>query len=129
LLNWAFKNLINNNSITKSMKSDKNTNNDDPKSFPGYPPYPAGEDIYNAADKIADVDSSDEIKKIIPLKDGEWNEKSYNDSLTGEDLDVPGSELDDAEEAIGSEDEENNYYSLGGDNHESSEEENTDLVN
>ncbi len=35
-----------------------------------------------------------------------------------EDLDVPGSDLDDAQEEIGSEDEENNYYSLGGDDHE-----------
>ena len=33
------------------------------------------------------------------------------------DEDVPGSELDDADEAIGEEDEENNYYSLGGDDH------------
>jgi hypothetical protein len=32
---------------------------------------------------------------------------------TGEDLDVPGSEADDANENIGEEDEENNYYSLG----------------
>jgi hypothetical protein len=29
----------------------------------------------------------------------------------GEDLDVPGAELDDSAEAIGEEDEENNYYS------------------
>jgi hypothetical protein len=35
-----------------------------------------------------------------------------------DELDVPGSELDDAQEMIGSEDEENNFYSLGGDNHE-----------
>jgi hypothetical protein len=33
----------------------------------------------------------------------------------GSDLDVPGSDLDDAQEEVGSEDEENNYYSLGGD--------------
>ena len=33
-------------------------------------------------------------------------------------LDVPGSELDNSEEKIGSEDEENNYWSLGGENHE-----------
>ena len=39
-----------------------------------------------------------------------------------EDLDVPGAELDDTQEAIGSEDEENNYYSLGGDDHEDLEE-------
>jgi hypothetical protein len=34
---------------------------------------------------------------------------------TGDDLDVPGAEVDDANEDIGEEDEENNYYSLGGD--------------
>jgi hypothetical protein len=33
-------------------------------------------------------------------------------------LDIPGTELDDADEEIGEEDEENNYYSLGGDDHE-----------
>ena len=32
-------------------------------------------------------------------------------------LDVPGSELDDESEKSGNEDEENNYYSLGGDDH------------
>lgn len=31
--------------------------------------------------------------------------------LTGEDLDIPGAELDDANEQIGGEDEENNMYS------------------
>jgi hypothetical protein len=31
------------------------------------------------------------------------------------DIDVPGSELDDKSEMLGSEDEENNSYSLGGD--------------
>jgi hypothetical protein len=40
----------------------------------------------------------------------------------GEDLDVPGAELDDADEVIGEEDEENNYYSLGGDDHDDLEE-------
>lgn len=38
------------------------------------------------------------------------------------DLDIPGSELDDNNESIGEEDEENNYYSLGGDRHEAQEE-------
>jgi hypothetical protein len=42
--------------------------------------------------------------------------------FSGQDLDVPGSELDDDKEEIGSEDEENNSYSLGGDNHEDLEE-------
>ncbi|HEY9044302.1 MAG TPA: hypothetical protein VIN08_00315 [Ohtaekwangia sp.] len=38
------------------------------------------------------------------------------------DLDIPGSELDDRDEAIGSEDEENNSYSVGGDRQENLEE-------
>jgi hypothetical protein len=39
-----------------------------------------------------------------------------------EELDIPGTELDDENEVLGEEDEENNYYSLGGDNHENLEE-------
>jgi hypothetical protein len=39
-----------------------------------------------------------------------------------DDLDIPGTELDDESEAIGEEDEENNYYSLGGDRHGGGEE-------
>ncbi len=42
--------------------------------------------------------------------------------FTGRDLDIPGAELDDESEAVGSEDEENNSYSIGGDNHENLEE-------
>ena len=42
--------------------------------------------------------------------------KKHN--LSGKDLDVPGSELDEAQEATGNEDEENNYYSLGGEENE-----------
>ena len=39
------------------------------------------------------------------------NEISSLDDVTGEDLDIPGAELDDANEEIGEEDEENNGYS------------------
>lgn len=42
--------------------------------------------------------------------------------FTGGDLDVPGSEDDDAQEQVGSEDEENNSYSLGSDRHRDLEE-------
>ncbi len=45
-------------------------------------------------------------------EDGVKNEKDYTDELSGDDWDVPGSELDNKEEANGNEDEENNYYSL-----------------
>ncbi|MCE7053589.1 hypothetical protein LZF95_02790 [Algoriphagus sp. AGSA1] len=38
-------------------------------------------------------------------------EREREVDFTGEDMDVPGSELDDDQEEIGSEDEENNFYS------------------
>jgi hypothetical protein len=44
--------------------------------------------------------------------------------FSGKDLDVPGAELDDAQEKKGSEDEENNSYSIGGDAHDKLEETN-----
>lgn len=43
-------------------------------------------------------------------------------NFDGDELDIPGVELDDEQEGVGSEDEENNYYSLGGDRHENLEE-------
>ena len=55
--------------------------------------------------KQARLDNEDE--------DGEpLNEGSLSNSHSGEDLDVPGAEDDDANEQIGEEDEENNDYSL-----------------
>ena len=41
-----------------------------------------------------------------------------NEDISGKDLDIPGSEFDDAAEDIGEEDEENNSYSLGGDTYD-----------
>jgi len=88
--------------------------------FPGYPQYPDKEDIYNKFDKEFDIDPEDISKKknrISVDTSTELNEKDFNDDQTGEDLDIPGSELDNQQETIGSEDEENNYYSIGGDDH------------
>ena len=42
------------------------------------------------------------------------NERGFGEERSGKDLDVPGSEADNANESIGEEDEENNNYSLGG---------------
>jgi hypothetical protein len=152
-------------------------NNDKNQSFPGYPHYPAKDDITNAGNNSgkeelaeervyrenktdnfdtresdtqfvsgtdADVTSEDlrmldAAEQNMDTPDSEnlmassldsvdddgdpLNEdSSLADDMTGEDLDVPGSGDDDADERIGEEDEENNYYSLGGDNHESQEE-------
>jgi hypothetical protein len=46
-------------------------------------------------------------------EDGEFLNEGTGAGDIGSDLDVPGSEVDDDNEAIGEEDEENNYYSLG----------------
>lgn len=67
------------------------------------------EDIYDRSQKAINIHQS---KEKDELKDAE-----LNDDLMGDDLDVPGSDLDDEEEIIGTEDEENNYYSIGGDEH------------
>lgn len=81
--------------------------------------YPPSEDIYNNAEEVQDIDVDDTTKrKPRNEPEGAMNEKSFKDDVTGSDLDVPGSELDDVEEKAGREDEENNSYSLGGDNHD-----------
>ena len=91
--------------------------------LPGYPLYPASEDIFNQNQVVENIDPEDISKIKEPIKtDVDKNrELAFEDDVSGTNLDVPGSELDDDDEAIGSEDEENNYYSLGGDNHDNLE--------
>lgn len=88
--------------------------------LPGYPLYPIGEDIFSKSKEEGNINPED-ISKTKELsendKAGKNNEKDFVENQSGGDLDVPGSELDDEQENIGSEDEENNYYSLGGDGH------------
>jgi hypothetical protein len=97
--------------------------------LPGYPLYPAGEDIFNKSKEERNINPED-ISKTKELnennKDGKNNEKDFVEDRSGSDLDVPGSELDDEQEKIGSEDEENNYYSLGGDDHDDLDEDKGD---
>ncbi|WP_245803578.1 hypothetical protein [Algoriphagus marinus] len=91
--------------------------------LPGYPLYPPSEDIYSQGKKEMNLNPEDLSKNKSPNeKRRPLNEKDFEDDMSGDDLDVPGSELDDQQESVGSEDEENNYYSLGGDNHEDLEE-------
>ena len=91
-----------------SKKSKPNTSED--KKFP-LPIYKKEDDIYNQ-------------EKEEPFEEEQPGKRIDNkaDKNPGEDLDIPGAELDDIDEEIGEEDEENNYYSLGGDNHEDLEE-------
>jgi len=85
--------------------------------------YPSSEDIYNKFHEETELNPEDISQKKTANEKVEFiNEKNFDTDKTGSDLDVPGSELDDQQENIGSEDEENNYYSLGGDNHNDLEE-------
>lgn len=87
-------------------------------SFEGYPQYPPSDDIYSQVKQETELNPDDISKKKTPTEEvGTSNEKSFDEDMSGDDLDVPGSELDDQQESVGSEDEENNYYSLGGDDH------------
>lgn len=90
-------------------KKTKRDNSDD-KKFP-LPIYKKEDDIYSK-------------EKEEPLEEEQPGKKIVNkaDKSPGEDLDIPGTELDNADEEIGEEDEENNYYSLGGDDHDDLEE-------
>lgn len=110
-------------SYSKKHANTNLINNSENLKFSGYPLYPPADDIYNHGKKEMDLDPNDLSKKKSPNEaPGTANEKEFKNHMTGEDLDVPGSELDDEQENIGSEDEENNYYSLGGDDHNDLEE-------
>jgi hypothetical protein len=173
------ENTIPENSTTKPMDSKKDVaNSNDAKTdqdFPGYPHYPAKDDIMDERTDSHRVDvdvenlpnsknttglnqrfattgedekkrnamapqpgSGDDDLGLKPGTDADVNEddlaalnatddeigspQNVSNEDINTDLDVPGSELDDANEEIGEEDEENNYYSLGGDQHQNLDE-------
>jgi hypothetical protein len=99
-----------------NFSTEKNATNSE--NLEGYPHYPDSEDIYSQQKEEKDIDPEDITKKKAPNeKEGGRNEKSFKNHMSGDDLDIPGGDLDDQEEQAGNEDEENNFYSLGGDNH------------
>ncbi len=86
---------------------------------------PGSEDIYNNSTQEADIDPANTDALKTPNEENEIesvDENRFKLDETGNGLDIPGAELDNEEEAVGSEDEENNYYSIGGDNHTDLEE-------
>jgi len=98
--------------MSKKNKAKTNRFTEDEK-FP-LPIYKKGDDIYNQENEESLDDEGNAAKR-----------RRGKDEGPGEDLDVPGAELDDSAEEIGEEDEENNYYSLGGDAHDDLEEDKT----
>lgn len=148
----------------------------DDEQFPGYPHYPAKDDIMSPnsdmervpldvenltpsgkylnskqdknstanqppADAVSSTDEEDitaatgtegDVTRddLIALGGTRYSDNDLQNNVRtnvvdGEDLDIPGAELDNPNEEIGEEDEENNYYSLGGDRHENLEEDPT----
>jgi hypothetical protein len=111
----------------KNLKTDKELSSakENEEEFPGYPAYPASEDIMNQEEE-EDLDV-EKITGSSRLNNEIAREKGVDPADFDESLDIPGAELDDNEEAIGEEDEENNFYSLGGERHEDLEENNDNL--
>lgn len=116
----ADEELANSRSISsRSVKPDETNDNtrnesDDIKIVRGTDADVTKEDLRNLGARNEDQDlGDDEMMHGSARVDDVSNE---------EDLDVPGSDLDDDDEELGEEDEENNYYSIGGDRHENLEE-------
>ena len=81
------------------------------------------EDLTLTPGTEADVTRDDLLALGGPrFSDNDLQSNARPASVGGDDLDIPGAELDNQNEEIGEEDEENNYYSLGGDRHENLEE-------
>lgn len=74
-------------------------------------------DEITALDRTAENMDTDDNENLYrsELDDTDFDGEKLNEDInvSGDDLDVPGSEDDDADEEIGEEDEENNSYSMG----------------
>jgi hypothetical protein len=94
-------------------------------------PFPEDLDTHAAAPGPSDLTKED-LEALGPKDlsmdggdDEQLKHRVWPVDFSARDIDVPGSELDDRNEMIGSEDEENNSYSLGGDDKESLEDDPT----
>jgi hypothetical protein len=126
LFGWHWVNVIRKKSFnmkkksTSILKLTRLSGKEKAKNPVGYPLYPESQDVYSQFKREAIANNEPQE----PLNDNNQEEiqGDYDENLPNYDLDIPGSELDNAQERIGSEDEENNYYSIGGDNHDDLEE-------
>lgn len=95
----------------KKQENRKTATEKEKEEFPGYPQDASGQDIFNKHKVDKEVDPEDTHHSKTTEESGRKNEKDFTEGVSGADLDVPGAELDDQQEDIGSEDEENNQYS------------------
>jgi len=101
--------LVQGYSNDKVNTGDMEDDDPDIELVPGNEADVTSEDIANLGDPNNDLDDGDDENMQRAILDP-------IDGMEENELDVPGAELDDDMEAIGTEDEENNYYSLGSDN-------------
>ena len=106
------------NKKDNQYESDRLSKIDKAENQEGYPLYPKSEDIYETFEKESEINPADISNTKTSRSSNALRQQALDKkhNLSGKDLDVPGSELDDAQEDIGNEDEENNYYSLSEDN-------------
>ena len=68
--------------------------------------------LQRSSESMATLDDEQLKASTLDSTDAEGEKLNESSDISGNDLDVPGSEDDDADEKIGEEDEENNSYSL-----------------
>ena len=113
LANIDFKQEVSGSSETDVQYPDSpalKEDEDDLGIVPGTEADVTAEDLMLLGEKDQDMDMGED--------EDIRNRSGFPLDRTGDDLDIPGAEVDDANEDLGEEDEENNYYSLGGDNQE-----------
>jgi hypothetical protein len=98
----------------RTEDSERTDDEDEVRIVPGTEADVTEEDLILLGDKDADQDMNDD--ELI-------RGNARVDSVDNEaDLDIPGADQDEGDDAMGQYDEENNYYSLGGDRHENLDE-------
>jgi hypothetical protein len=118
-----------------STRVEGNLADEDPDLIQGKAaPAPAKDPIPDTPDASAEPETEfdvteEDLEALGPVdlsldlgEDEQLKHRTQPVDFAGTGLDVPGSEDDDAQEGIGSEDEENNSYSVGGDSHSNLEE-------
>ena len=68
--------------------------------------------LQRSSESMATMDDEQLHAAALDSTDDEGEKLNESSDMSGSDLDVPGSEADDADEKIGEEDEENNSYSI-----------------
>jgi hypothetical protein len=117
--------IVNQQLKINKMKNKSRLKKQDIHQLPDTLLYPPNEDIYVQFDKEIEIDPEDISKNKTAVEINnhtEFNQKDFEEDVSGSDLDIPGSEFDDELEQLGNEDEENNHYSIGGDAHSNLEE-------